>query len=94
MLRSQKSIDAFHEMTTGDVKNVEYPGVHYHAANDLLEYVIFDDAQITSCYAIHLDLGRNAASYMSKLSISPVSVSTNMGSKVVKHSVLFESYMA
>ena len=54
-------------------QNVEYPGVHYHAANDLLEYVVFEDAQITRCYVIHLGLGRDAASYMSKLSMNPIS---------------------
>ena len=81
-------------MTTGDVKTVEYLGVHHHAADDLLEYVIFDDAPIARYYAIHLGLGRDAASYMSKLSMSPVLVLTNVGSKGVKHSMLFESYTA
>ena len=41
-----------------------YPGSHCHAANDLLEYVVFDNAQILPCYVIHLDLGRDAAQYL------------------------------
>ena len=48
-----------------------YPGAHCHAANDLLEYVIFDEAQIIPCYVVHLDLGRDAASYIFKLSMNP-----------------------
>ena len=73
---------------------MEYPSGHNHAANDLLESVIFTDAQMARCHAVHLGLGRDAASYMSKLSVSPVPLSTNMGSKDVKRSMLFESYMA
>lgn len=52
-------------------QDAPYPGAHCHAANDLLEYVVFDTAQITPCYVIHLDLGRDAASYLSKLSMNP-----------------------
>ena len=78
-------------MTTGDAKTLEYPDVYYHAANDLLEYIIFDDAPIACHYVIHLGLGRDTASYMSKLSMSPVLVLTNVGSKGVKYSMLFES---
>lgn len=52
-------------------QNEPYPGAHCHAANDLLEYVVFDHAQIIPCYVIHLDLGRDAASYSSKLSMNP-----------------------
>ena len=47
-----------------------YLGAHGHAANDLLEYVVFDDAQMIPCYIIHLDLGRDAATYISKLSMN------------------------
>lgn len=63
-----------HFMTRDDNwrhQNEPYPGAHCHAANDLLEYVVFDDAQIIPCYVIHLDLGRDAASYISKLSVNP-----------------------
>ncbi len=52
-------------------QNEPYPGAHCHVANDLLEYVVFDEAQIIPCYVIHLDLGRDAASYISKLSMKP-----------------------
>ena len=47
-----------------------YPGAHCHAANYLLEYVVFDDAQIVPCYLKHLDLGCDAASYISKLAMN------------------------
>lgn len=52
-------------------QNVPYPGAHCHAANDLVEYVVFDDTHIIPCYVIHLDLGRDYASYNSKLSMNP-----------------------
>ena len=47
-----------------------FPGAHCHAANDLLEYVVFDEAQIIPCYVIHLDLGRDAANYINRLSLN------------------------
>ena len=49
--------------------SVPYPDAQCRAANDLLEYVVFDHAQLMPCYVIHLDLGRGAASYISKLSM-------------------------
>ncbi|KAL9063413.1 MAG: hypothetical protein Q9161_009483 [Pseudevernia consocians] len=48
-----------------------YPGAHCHAANYLLEYVVFDDAQIFPYYLKHLDIGCDAASYISKLAMNP-----------------------
>ena len=50
-------------------QNRPFPGAHSHAANDLLEYVVFDNAQIIPCYVIHLDLGRDAARYITSLSM-------------------------
>lgn len=41
-------------------QNEPYPGAHCHAANDLMEYVVFDDAQIIPCYVIHLEQRRKA----------------------------------
>ena len=63
---------------------MEYPGVHHHADNDLLEYVVFDDAQRTRYHAIHLRSGRHAASYMSKLSMGPVSYIDEYGEQRCK----------
>ena len=48
-----------------------YPGSHCHAANDMMEYFVFDEAQIVPCYVIHLDLGRDAAKLITKLSMNP-----------------------
>lgn len=52
--------------------NTPYPGAHCHAANNLMEYVVFDEAQIIPCYVIHLDLGRDAARYITNLSKDPI----------------------
>ena len=62
-------------MTRGDGwrnQSEPYPGSHCHVANDLLEYVAFDNAQIVPCYIIHLDLGRDAARYITSLSQNPI----------------------
>lgn len=45
-----------------------WPGAHSHVADDMLEYVVFNEAQIIPCYVIHLDLGRDVARYIAKLS--------------------------
>ncbi|KFX97827.1 hypothetical protein V490_02604 [Pseudogymnoascus sp. VKM F-3557] len=34
-----------------------YPGAHSHVGNNMLEYVVFNSAQILPCYVIHLDWG-------------------------------------
>jgi hypothetical protein len=52
--------------------NKPFPGSHCHVANSLLEYVVFDEAQIIPCYVVHLDLGRDAARYIANLSKDPV----------------------
>lgn len=52
-------------------QNTPYPGAHSHVANDLLEYVVFDESQIIPCYVIHLDLGRDVARYITPLSQDP-----------------------
>ncbi|KAK4693426.1 hypothetical protein P7C71_g3979, partial [Lecanoromycetidae sp. Uapishka_2] len=49
-------------------QNEPWPGSHSHCANDMMEYVIFDPAQIIPCYVIHLDLGRDIATYVTNLS--------------------------
>lgn len=49
-------------------QNVPMPGAHSHVANDMMEYVVFDEAQIIPCYVIHLDLGRDIAKYVTSLS--------------------------
>lgn len=62
-------------MTRGDnwrQYNKPYPRAHCHVANNLMEYVVFDEAQIIPCYVIHLDLGRDAARYIANLSKDPV----------------------
>ena len=75
-------------------QNVPCPGAHCHAANDLLEYVVFDEAQIIPCYVIHLDLGRDAAAYVSKLSMNRTEyINDFRESKDVKKSTLSESSM-
>ena len=48
-----------------------WPGAHSHVANSMLEYVVFSEAQIIPCYVIHLDLGRDIARYITKLSANP-----------------------
>lgn len=52
--------------------NTPYPGAHSHAGNDLMEYVVFDEAQIIPCYVIHLDLGRDVARYIANASKDPI----------------------
>ena len=48
-----------------------YPGSYCHAANDMMEHIVFDKAQIIPCFVIHLDLGRDAAKFTTKLSMNP-----------------------
>ena len=36
-----------------------YPGADSHAANNSLEYIVFDAAQILPCYVVHLDWGED-----------------------------------
>ena len=49
-------------------QNEPYPGANCHVANDLLEYVVFNEAQIIPVYVIHLDLGKDVARYITNLS--------------------------
>lgn len=46
------------------MQTTAFPGSHSHAANDLMEYVVFDATQMIPCYVIHLDLGQDAAKYV------------------------------
>ena len=62
-------------------QTIPFPGAHCHAANDLLEYVVFDEAQIIPCYVIHLDLGRDAAHYLTKLSLNVTDYINEYGEK-------------
>lgn len=57
--------------------NTPYPGAHCHVASNLMEFVVFDKAQIIPCYIIHLDLGRDAARYIANLSKGPVQYINN-----------------
>jgi len=47
-----------------------FPGAHAHVANDMIECVIFDEAQIIPCYMIHFDLGHDVATYITKFSLN------------------------
>ena len=40
------------------------PGATCHVANDCKEYIVFNNAQIIPLYVIHLDLGRDIASFL------------------------------
>lgn len=47
-----------------------YSGSHYHAANDMMEYIVFNEVEIIPCHVIHPDLGRDAAKFITTLSMN------------------------